>query len=170
MASWYPVAENAIYIQEVIWIEDQGEGTPLSCTIHFSYFRTSFSFSLWLGEWDHFTRRTETFQMISNMYSYFFVHTLHCMGFQWVLGEEELHCVVRLGCCCYICKRWFLLIHRRGLLSSRGGGGGQTYWHQAYKANQRTGNLKHFTAHATGSPWSHQPLLCFHIRWRTIKT
>ncbi len=114
-----------IYIQEVVWIEDQGEGTPLSCTLHFSYFRTSFSFSLWLGEWDHFTRRTETFQMISNMYSYFFVHTLHYMGFQWVLGEEErgeekgeqgkidetvstgceLHCVLRLGCCCYICKR-----------------------------------------------------------------
>ncbi len=56
--------------------------------------------------------------MISNMYSYFFVHTLHCMGFQWVLGEEErgeddetvstgceLPGVLRLGCCCYICKR-----------------------------------------------------------------
>ncbi len=27
--------------------------------------------------------------MISNMYSYFIVHTLHCMGFQCVLGEEE---------------------------------------------------------------------------------
>ncbi len=27
-------------------LQDQGEGTPLSCTLHFSYFRTSFSFSL----------------------------------------------------------------------------------------------------------------------------
>ncbi len=74
-----------IYIQEVFWIGDQGEGTSPSYTLYFSDFRTSFSFSLWLGEWDHFTRRTETFQMISNMYGYFFVHI---MGFQWILGGE----------------------------------------------------------------------------------
>ncbi len=65
-----------IYIQEVFWIGDQGEGISLSCTLYFSDFRTSFSFSLWLGEWDHFTRSTETFQMISNMYGYFFAHII----------------------------------------------------------------------------------------------
>ncbi len=69
-----------IYIQEVFWIEDQGEGTSLRCALYFSYFRTSFSFSLGLGEWDHFTRRTETFQKISNMYGYF-LYILHCMDF-----------------------------------------------------------------------------------------
>ncbi len=67
-----------IYIQEVFWVGNQGEGTSPCCTLFFSDFRTSFSFSLWLGGWDHFTRRTETFQKISNMYGYFFVHiTLH---------------------------------------------------------------------------------------------
>ncbi len=33
-----------------------------------------------MGEWDHFTRRTETFQKISNMYGYF-LYILHCMDF-----------------------------------------------------------------------------------------
>ncbi len=124
----------------MVWIEDQGEGTPLNCTLHFSYFRTSFSFSLWLGEWDHFTRRTETFQMISNLYSYFFVHTLHCMGFQWVLGEEERgggkgrwwDRKYRVWTTLCVASR-MLLLHmqeivfvdsQEGLLSSRGGGGG----------------------------------------------
>ncbi len=124
-----------IYIQEVIWMEDQGEGTSLRCTLYFSYFRTSFSFSLWLGEWDHFTRRTETFQMISNMYGYF-LYILHCMGFsvnsRWwgaVQGVDHPVCwggemmrPSRDSSC------WF----QEGLLSSRGGGGAQTYWHQAY--------------------------------------
>ncbi len=108
-----------IYIQEVVWIEDQGEGTPLSCTLHFSYFRTSFSFSLWLGEWDHFTRRTETFQMISNMYSYI---TLHGFSVSSRWGGTTLCVASRM-----------LLLHmqeivfvdsQEGLLSSRGGGGG----------------------------------------------
>ncbi len=40
--------------------------------------------------------------------------------------------MLRLGCCCYICKRWFLLILRRAFCPLEGGGGGQTYWHQAY--------------------------------------
>ncbi len=40
--------------------------------------------------------------------------------------------MLRLGCCCYICKRWFFVDSQEGLLSSRGGGA-QTYWHQAYK-------------------------------------
>ncbi len=60
--------------------------------------------------------------MISNMYSYFFVHTLHCMGFSVSSRKEELHCVLRLGCRCYICKRWFLLILRRAFCPLEGGG------------------------------------------------
>ncbi len=89
-----------IYIQEVFWMGDQGEGTSLSCTLYFSDFRTSFSSSLWLGEWDHFTRRTEAFQMVSNMYGYFFVHIiLH--GFSvnsrwWGEGEWCLYQVHRV--------------------------------------------------------------------------
>ncbi len=39
--------------------------------------------------------------------------------------------MLRLGCCCYICKRWFLLILRRAFCPLEGGGA-QTYWHQAY--------------------------------------
>ncbi len=31
--------------------------------------------------------------------------------------------MLRLGCCCYICKRWFFVDSQEGLLSSRGGGG-----------------------------------------------
>ncbi len=30
--------------------------------------------------------------------------------------------MLRLGCCCYICKRWFLLIHRRVFCPLEGGG------------------------------------------------
>ncbi len=143
-----------IYIQEVIWIEDQGEGTPLRCTLYFSYFRTSFSFSLWLGEWDHFTRRTETFQKISNMYGYF-LYILHCMdfsvNFRWwgEGGEWWLHQVHRAGrqhgvwtpqCA----ASWMLLLYARD--SSRwlltpgpqflSRGGAQTFWHRAYTVMQ----------------------------------
>ncbi len=70
--SWYPVAGNAyLHTGGVLNRRSGGEGTSLRCALYFSYFRTSFSFSLGLGEWDHFTRRTETFQKISNMYGYF---------------------------------------------------------------------------------------------------
>ncbi len=81
--SWYPVAGNAyLHTGGVLNRRSGGEGTSLRCALYFSYFRTSFSFSLWLGEWDHFTRRTETFQKISNMYGYF-LYILHCMDFRW---------------------------------------------------------------------------------------
>ncbi len=39
--------------------------------------------------------------------------------------------VLRPGCCCYICKRYFLLIFRRAFCPLEGGGG-QTRWLQAY--------------------------------------
>ncbi len=122
-----------IYIQEVFWVGNQGEGTSPCCTLYFSDFRTSFSFSLWLGEWDHFTRRTETFQKISNMYGYFFVHiTLHefSVNFRW-WGEGENDEIVSTGCRPpSVPHPWMLLlhmqetalwIHRLGPLSSRGG-------------------------------------------------
>ncbi len=133
-----------IYIQEVFWIEDQGEDTLLSCTLRFSYFRTSFSFSLWLGEWDHFTRRTETFQKISNMYGYF-LYILHCMdfsvNFRW-WGEGGMvtaagpSCgpsaqgvkppsVLRPGCCCYMQEIAPV-----------------DYWHQAHSSS--LGGPRHF--------------------------
>ncbi len=121
--SWYPVAGNAyLHTGGVLNRRSGGEGTSLRCALYFSYFRTSFSFSLWLGEWDHFTRRTETFQKISNMYGYF-LYILHCMdfsvNFRW-WGEGGMvtapgpSCgpsaqgvkppsVLRPGC--YICKR-----------------------------------------------------------------
>ncbi len=71
-----------------------------------------------MGEWDHFTRRTETFQKISNMYSYF-LYILHCMDFRWWRGGGRMataagpSCgpsargvkppsVLRPGCCCYM--------------------------------------------------------------------
>ncbi len=120
--SWYPVAGNAyLHTGGVLNRRSGGEGTSLRCTLYFSYFRTSFSFSLWLGEWDHFTRRTETFRKISNMYGYF-LYILHCMdfsvNFRW-WGEGGMvtaagpSCgpsaqgvkppsVLRPGCCCYM--------------------------------------------------------------------
>ncbi len=57
--------------------------------------------------------------------------------------------MLRLGCCCYICKRWFFVDSQEGLLSSRGGGGGggQTYWHQAYSSS-----LWHCFGPLTGFP------------------
>ncbi len=141
-----------IYIQEVFWVGNQGEGTSPCCTLFFSDFRTSFSFSLWLGGWDHFTRRTETFQKISNMYGYLFVHiTLHGFFCEFSVvrggGNDE---TVSTGCgspsvlhpwmlllhmqetalwippvCCVlddICKRQLCGFPQWGLLSSRGGG------------------------------------------------
>ncbi len=124
-----------IYIQEVIWIEDQGEGTPLSCTLYFSDFRTSFSFSLWLGEWDHFTRHTETFQMISNMYGYFFVH-ITFMGFSvnsrtWGEGGRWWDRQYRVWTTPCVAS-WMLLLHMQEIvpvafcpLGGGGGGGGR---------------------------------------------
>ncbi len=135
----------------MFWVGNQGEGTSPCCTLFFSDFRTSFSFSLWLGWWDHFTRRTETFQKISNMYGYLFVHiTLHgfSVNSQWwgegemmgpsVQGVDPPVCCTP-GCYCYICKRqlcgfpqcaasWMTYARdsfvdsQGGLLSSRGGG------------------------------------------------
>ncbi len=56
--------------------------------------------------------------------------------------------MLRLGCCCYICKRCFFVDSQEGLLSSRGGGGGgQTYWHQAYSSS-----LWHCFGPLTGFP------------------
>ncbi len=139
-----------IYIQEVIWIEDQGEGTPFSCTLYFSYLRTSFSFSLWLGEWDHFTRRTETFQMISNMYGYFFVYiTLHRFSVNsrwWGEGGRWWDRQYRVWTTRGVAS-WMLLLHMqeivpvdfRGAFCPLEGGGGQTYWHQAYRCTHFCG-------------------------------
>ncbi len=83
------------------------------------------------------------------MYSYFFVHTLHCMGFQWVLGEEERGkkggskgrwwdrkyrvwtvCCVSDAAVTYARDRFCWFSGGPFVLSR---GGGQTYWHQAYK-------------------------------------
>ncbi len=106
-----------------------------------------------IGRMRPFTRRTETFQKISNMYGYFFVHIiLH--GFSvnsrwWGEGEMMRPSVQGVdppvcctpGCYCYICKRqlcgfpqcaasWMTYARdsfvdsQGGLLSSRGGGGG----------------------------------------------
>ncbi len=119
--SWYPVAGNAyLHTGGVLNRRSGGEGTSLRCALYFSYFRTSFSFSLWLGEWDHFTRRTETFQKISNMYGYF-LYILHCMDFMWwgeggewrlqpVPRADRQHRVWNPPVCCVldvaaICKR-----------------------------------------------------------------
>ncbi len=152
-----------IYIQEVIWIEDQGEGTPLSCTIHFSYFRTSFSFHY---DWENETilpgalRHFKWYQTCTVTFLY--IHYIAWV-FQWVLGEEELHCVLRLGCCCYICKRWFLLIHRRVFCPLEGGGGGRHTGTRLTKLINVLAIWSTSTAHATGSPWSQNVNLYCHL-------
>ncbi len=119
MASGDPVAGNTYLHTGDVWVGDQGEGTFPGCTLYFSDFRTSFSFSLWLGEWDHFTRRTETFQKISNMYGYLFVHNIAWI-FQWILSGEgrgndetvSTGCgspsVLHPGCYCYYARDSFV--------------------------------------------------------------
>ncbi len=98
----------------MFWVGNQGEGTSPCCTLFFSDFRTSFSFSLWLGWWDHFTRRTETFQKISNMYGYLFVHiTLHGFFSEFSVvrggGNDE---TVSTGCGSpSVLHPWMLLLH-----------------------------------------------------------
>ncbi len=98
----------------MFWVGNQGEGTSPCCTLFFSDFRTSFSFSLWLGGWDHFTRRTETFQKISNMYGYLFVHiTLHGFFSEFSVvrggGNDE---TVSTGCGSpSVLHPWMLLLH-----------------------------------------------------------
>ncbi len=98
----------------MFWVGNQGEGTSPCCTLFFSDFRTSFSFSLWLGWWDHFTRRTETFQKISNMYGYLFVHiTLHGFfsEFSVVRGRGN-DGTVSTGCGSpSVLHPWMLLLH-----------------------------------------------------------
>ncbi len=98
----------------MFWVGNQGEGTSPCCTLFFSDFRTSFSFSLWLGWWDHFTRRTETFQKISNMYGYLFVHiTLHGFfsEFSVVRGGGN-DGTVSTGCGSpSVLHPWMLLLH-----------------------------------------------------------
>ncbi len=152
--SWYPVAGNAyLHTGGVLNRRSGGEGTSLRCALYFSYFSTSFSFSLWLGEWDHFTRRTETFQKISNMYGYF-LYILHCMdfsvNFRW-WGEGGMvtaagpSCgpsaqgvkppsVLRPGCCCYMQEIAPV-----------------DYWHQAHSSS--LGGPRHFGTGLTVSPF-----------------
>ncbi len=167
--SWYPVAGNAyLHTGGVLNRRSGGEGTSLRCALYFSYFRTSFSFSLWLGEWDHFTRRTETFQKISNMYGYF-LYILHCMdfsvNFRW-WGEGGMvtaagpSCgpsaqgvkppsVLRPGCCCYMQE--IALVD---------------YWHQAHSSS--LGGPRHFGTGLTHSMLVKLEYLFFHsvITWK----
>ncbi len=87
--SWYPVAGNAyLHTGGVLNRRSGGEGTSLRFALYFSYFRTSFSFSLWLGEWDHFNQAHWDISNDIKHVQLLFVHTLHCMVFQWILGGE----------------------------------------------------------------------------------
>ncbi len=69
-----------IYIQEVIWMEDQGEGTSLRCTLYFSYLELLLAFHY---DWENETilpgalRHFKWYQtcMVT------FLYILHCMGF-----------------------------------------------------------------------------------------
>ncbi len=169
MASGDPVAGNTyLHTGDVLSRGSGGEYVPRLCTI-FSYFRTSFSFSLWLGEWDHFTRRTETFQKISNMYSYF-LYILHCMDFRWWRGGGEngdcsrsLVRTVSTGCETPQCAAsWMLLLYARD--SSRWlltpgphflSRGAQTFWHRARAYTVDRVSLKSFSIPA-GSRVSNQ--------------
>ncbi len=132
----------------MFWVGNQGEGTSPCCTLFFSDFRTSFSFSLWLGGWDHFTRRTETFQKISNMYGYLFVHiTLHGFFSEFSVvrggGNDK---TVSTGCGSpSVLHPWMLLLYARD--SSRWlltpgpqflSRGAQTFWHRARAYNNKS--------------------------------
>ncbi len=46
--------------------------------------------------------------------------------------------MLRLGCCCYICKRWFLLILRRAFCPLEGGGGGADILAPGLQSKART--------------------------------
>ncbi len=87
-----------IYIQEVIWIEDQGGRHTLTLYTILLIFRTSFSFSLWLGRMRPFY---QTHWDISNDIKH--VWLLFCTYyiawvFQWILGDEEQYRVWTTRC------------------------------------------------------------------------
>ncbi len=100
----------------MFWVGNQGEGTSPCCTLFFSDFRTSFSFSLWLGGWDHFTRaHWDISKDIKHVWLLICTYYIAWI-FQWILsGEGEMMrpsvqgvdppvCCTP-GCYCYICKR-----------------------------------------------------------------
>ncbi len=76
--------------------------------------------------------------MISNMYSYFFVHTLHCMSFSVSSRKgraREDDETVSTGCDAavpYASDSFCGFSGGPFVLSRGGGGGGGAYWHQAY--------------------------------------
>ncbi len=124
-----------------------------------SYFRTSLAFLLWLGEWDHFTRHTETFQKISTCIVTFCTYYI-----AWILGDEgrgengdcsrSLVRTVSTGCETPQCAAsWMLLLYARD--SSRWlltpgphflSRGAQTFWHRAraYKIITRQSKISFF--------------------------
>ncbi len=72
------MVENAYLHTGDVLSRGSGGGTPLSCALYFLILRLLLAFPY---DWENETilpRRTETFQKISNMYGYLFVHiTLH---------------------------------------------------------------------------------------------
>ncbi len=118
-----------------------GGGTsPLLYTI-LSDFRTSFSFFIMVGGWDHFTGALRHFKDIQNVWL-LFVHIIHCMDFRWwgEGGEWRLQpvrradvstgwwnppSVLRPGCCCYMQEIAPV-----------------DYWHQAHSSS--LGGPRHF--------------------------
>ncbi len=129
--SWKFVGKNVyepwyLHTGDVFWIGNQGEGTSPNCTLYFSDFITSFSFSLWLREWDHFKRYQTC------MVTYLYI--LHCMDFSvnfrwWGEGEMMRPSVQGVdppvcctpGCYCYICKRQFCGFTGRAFCPLEGG-------------------------------------------------
>ncbi len=110
-----------------------GEGTSLRCTLYFSYFRTSFSFSLWLGWMRPFYQaHWDISNDIKHVWLLFCTYYIAWI-FQWILGDEGMMRPSVQGVdhpvCCVLdaavtyardSSCWF----QEGLLSSRGGGGG----------------------------------------------
>ncbi len=144
-ASWYPVAGNAYLHTGGVLNRRLGGGTHFWVVRYaVSYLELLLAFSLWLGEWDHFTRRTgDISKDIKHVWLLFCTYYIAWI-FQWILGDEGrgewwLHQVHRADqhrvwtpqCA----ASWMLLLYARDssrwlltpgpqFLSGGGGGGG----------------------------------------------
>ncbi len=137
-----------IYIQEVVWIEDQGEGTPLSC-------RTSHTLELLLAfhyDWENETilpGALRHFKWYQNMYSYFFVHiTLHRFSVNsrwWGEGGRWWDRQYRVWTTRCVAS-WMLLLHMQEIVPvafcplEGGGGGGADILAPGLQTEARTNN------------------------------
>ncbi len=164
-----------IYIQEVIWIGDQGEGTPLSCALYSHTLELLLAFPY---DWENETilpgalRHFKRYQTCIVTFCTYYI--------AWILGDEgrgengdcsrSLVRTVSTGCETPQCAAsWMLLLYARD--SSRWlltpgphflSRGAQTFWHRARAYTCFTSHPYNNKLFLVLTCLRHIPL-CFHI-------